>query len=466
LRVLSLVAVSAVVAFLLRRFARLPRETSSWALWLATIWYARCASRSISYWFAPRGSEGSELLAGAEGAYDVFFMVGVAGLAFSVLTKRSREVFTILAKNRLLIGLFIYMGASIAWSEMPLDSTKRYLRAIGDLIAALVIASERNPFQAFISVLRRTVIILVPLSLVLIRYFPEHGKAPSKHWEPDFWVGVATHKNTLGQLLMLVSVFLVWAWLSRERDGLKRDPFYVSFLLGYGVITGYLFYGGGHSQSSTSMLAAAAAIGLFLLLSRSRSPQSLANRLIIVGIAYFLILTPVSYGLAGESPSNAALRLLGKSTDLTGRTTLWEDCLEIGLEQPLLGAGYGGFWTREVWERVKERNLNGPEQSHNGYIEVFLHLGLFGLALFTIVILQCGFRIWRLSRAGKVEVFFCFALFLALLIHNYAEAGFPRQNHAVWFTFLTLLALVARLRETIGLLGEQAQDVPATARLT
>jgi O-antigen ligase len=202
------------------------------------------------------------------------------------------------------------------------------------------------------------------------------------------------------------------------------------------VLTLYLLNAGGHSRSSTSIMALASAIIIFWALGRwHREPRRFKTQ--FIAIAAVVIAANIgTHAFLGKSIRVAILEAQGKSADLTGRTILWEDCIKIGQRNFWLGSGYGAFWTPQVRAEIKIRNTNGPTEAHNGYIETFLNVGIVGVALFAPVILSGLLGAWRMCkehfRYGRVR----FTLLLAALIHNYAESGFPRPTHLIWFLFL------------------------------
>ena len=54
---------------------------------------------------------------------------------------------------------------------------KRWIKDLGNPIMALVILTERRPYEALGITLRRLSFLLLPLSVVFVRYFPELGRA-------------------------------------------------------------------------------------------------------------------------------------------------------------------------------------------------------------------------------------------------------------------------------------------------
>ena len=67
------------------------------------------------------------------------------------------------------------MLLSTLWSDITPIAIRRWVREVIVLVMALVIMSEANPRQALESVLRRSAYILIPFSLMLIKYYPALG---------------------------------------------------------------------------------------------------------------------------------------------------------------------------------------------------------------------------------------------------------------------------------------------------
>jgi hypothetical protein len=125
---------------------------------------------------------------------------------------------------------------------------------------------------------------------------------------------------------------------------------------------------------------------------------------------------------------------------------------------PIGGAGFETFW---VGPRVAEISskvggLTMTNESHNGYIEMYLNLGWLGLGLIALVLGQ-GYRktvsaFRRESALGALLL----AYVVTAVAFNVSEAGF-RMLSLEWF-FL-LLAIVAANR-----VSSFAETVPDPAR--
>lgn len=119
-----------------------------------------------------------------------------------------------------MLACLTYMFLSTFWSDITFIALRRWVREVVVVIMSLVIMSEANPRQALESVLRRASYILIPFSLMLIKYYPALGVEYARWSGKLMWVGMSVQKNGLGRLCMVSVLFLLWALffhLRRER---------------------------------------------------------------------------------------------------------------------------------------------------------------------------------------------------------------------------------------------------------
>lgn len=401
---------------------------TSLAIWIPTLWMMRCASRSLSYWFA---SGDLSPVSGQEGSiHDEIFLGTLIILGAIILAKRRIDWAEVIATNKWLFLFYGYMGLSIIWSEYPEVSFKRWVRTIGDLIIVLVILTEADALRAIGKVIRRCSLLLIPVSVIMVKYFPDYGRFPDKNWGPDMWIGIATHKNTLGQLLLIATIYLLW---HIAKSGLRKTSL---IQIAYLLMILYLLNGGGHSRSSTCIFLVLISIGIYFLFQHYKSaPNRLGSAVIGLFMAIcFLLLADML--LLEKSTYSFIVEAQGKDTTLTGRTDLWRDLIPLGMNKPLLGSGYSDFWSPPMMSSLKKIHTWGPGQAHNGYIDLFLNLGIVGLILFCCVFISAVVGGVRQCRSYFDYGQFRLILLIATLIHNCTESGFTRPTHLIWFAFL------------------------------
>jgi O-antigen ligase len=153
---------------------------------------------------------------------------------------------------------------------------------------------------------------------------------------------------------------------------------------------------------------------------------------------------------------------VGRDPDLTGRTNIWSVVLDAGTN-PLIGAGYETFWLGDrlqwVWERAGAVN-----EAHNGFLEVYLTLGLIGLALYCVFLVKSYVSIVAkitASNMGSLNL----ALWTVLVFYNVTESAL--RGHLMWIAFLLgAIALPARSAEQASRRLRPGSDLGSTTNTT
>ena len=407
-----------------------PGATS--ALWLPTLWMMRCGSRSIDAWIG--GSDSARL--------DPVFVGVMLLLGLIALSRRPCNWGQIFGHNSALFLFYGYLFISVLWANTLDNPAIKILRPAGDLIMALIVASEPDPRASILTVFRRTAILLIPVSIVLIRYFHNLGTMQDKHEGLDQWVGVTTHKNPLGQLCLVSILAFFWNLADAKNTGQKLSQQRITWV--YLAMSIYLMNGGGDeaSRSSTSILCLVIALALFFGFGwLRRRIQVIIRTMVLCAVALGVLALVLQF--FGSSLQAVVAGSTGKDVTLSDRTYLWQDVIRIGMENPILGSGYGGFWVPSLYSRLSPIVDNHPLEAHNGYLETFANLGGIGVGLLLIALVQAvrsGARVIRAEfEYGRLRL----VLIFMVIVMNYSEATFTVGTHLWWFSFL-VVALYAR----------------------
>ena len=95
------------------------------------------------------------------------------------------------------------------WSSVPADTLIRIVKDFGlTAVMSLVILSERNPLEAARAVYVRCACVAFPLSVLFTKY-TQFGKSYSREGFLAY-TGVTEQKNSLGAMVMVSILFLVW----------------------------------------------------------------------------------------------------------------------------------------------------------------------------------------------------------------------------------------------------------------
>ena len=415
----------------LTRLDREGKVRTSTALWVPFLWLFIGASRNVSAWlhYSP-GDSGDQYLEGSP--LDRAVLSAILALGVIVLLQRRQQVFAILRTNIPILLYFGYCGVSFLWSDFPDVSFKRWFRAMGDVVMVLIVLSEPDWLAATKRLFARLGFVLLPLSVLFIRYYPELGRTYTRGGRP-FWVGVATDKNALGMLCLVFGLAAIFRFvgLYRGEEGpRKKGP-----LIAQGVLIVLTLYLIRSADSATALSCFLLGGGLMVFTSLSRvarKPAVLHFMVVSVLVAAFSALfLHVGSGMVED---------LGRESTLTGRTTIWHYALGM-VRNPVFGTGFESFWVGPRLEKMTVSIDQSVNQAHNGYIEIFLNLGWVGVALLAGLIVT-GYRriapaVRRQTQAGSLRL----AYWLVAIAYNFTEAGFKMMN-PVWVVFLLSIAIV------------------------
>lgn len=403
----------AFVHFLLRLERKQSLGVSS-AIWIPTIWILYVSSKPLAQWikYSATTPESSPL--------DRTFTIILICLALWILSQKKFDWSLALKENPWLVVLASFMLVSILWSNIPGISLKRWIRETPTILMAFVVLTEASPRKAMESILRRSTFILIPFSLLLIKFFPEYGVEYGRWSGIQMWIGVTTQKNGLGRLCVISAFFLIWS-LVRRRQGINRSvekyqTYMEIFVL---LITIFIMRGPGGNffYSATSMYAMIMGLLSYLgLLLVRKSAKSLRFG-IVAAVVVFIIITGYLALFNGGSNAKLFTSTAGRESTLTGRTEVWAALLPIALQQPLLGRGYGGFWTPATRDAFK------ISEAHSGYLDVLLELGFVGVILLSMFLLSSSRKAQReLSRDYDWGMLWISYIIMAL-VQNLTESS-------------------------------------------
>jgi exopolysaccharide production protein ExoQ len=426
---LALLCISILVVILLRiEYKQSP--ATSYSLWLPTGWIMICGSRPVGRWF----EAGIDNKAGSP--MDQLVLTILLILALLTLYRRKIRWSTILKDNAWLILLFVYMASSVLWSDFPFVSFKRWIRVAGSLLMAALILTENRPREALESIMRRSSYVLIPFSLVLVRYFPQFGRLYGRWDGVEMWTGVATHKNSLGQLCAISLIFLFWALLLRAKSGtFFRGGSLVYADLLVSLIALFLLIGPGHgAYSATAIAVTILSIGIIYGLNRYK------NLAIFVGsnLIVLLVGSVLFYILFADAITETIADLLGRNKNLTGRATdIWPVVLDTASRNPILGVGYGAAWGlgREISARVE------VEQAHNGYLDIYLQLGMTGVVLLVAFLFSFCSAVRKEMNGNSHWGIYGISILIISLIYNNSESSFIEYTSYLW-NIMVYIAIV------------------------
>lgn len=424
------------------------RRNVSAQLWIPLIWLMIIASRPVAQWFM-QGSSMSEdaFLHGSPIDRAVLSTLMLCG----ILSLLSREIAwrNVVRSNLFVISWFVLCGLSILWSEYQGVALRRWFKSLGMIVMVLVVITERDPFEAIQTIFRRCAYVLIPLSIVLIKYYRDLGVGYTPWGGGPYYLGVTNNKNTLGRLCLTCGfVLFVGLWEQRRRgDGSMFTRATAPDMLLIAMILWLLL----KADSATALACLIAGITVYTAAGLPFVRRNL-HRLGSMTLLAVVVLVALQ---AGFDIKAMIVTSLGRDSTLTGRSVLYGDLLGL-VSSPLVGVGYDSFWLGERLNYLWDKYWWQPNEAHNGYLETYLELGVLGLTVLLMILLKA----YRNIRRSMVRQFtygrFRLACFVMILLYNLTESAF-KGLALMWLLFL-LVALEYRAPAGAELLGVDAGD--------
>lgn len=291
-----------------------------------------------------------------------------------------------------------YMVLSNLWSYSP---NRGGTWELGIFLMYAVYLKNRYNTKQFLYLFNGFMISVTVISLLHVYFFPE--KYTYVHEGVPAWMGMFGNKNTLGMAMILASATNVLVLINYKKNTWGK------FLLGIVLLVEiYALY---KSYSITSYLAAVATGLLFI-----------KNKFWPIKKYNFYLLGSIIVGLVivfGHSYVGQILATITpRDVTFSGRTIIWDVTREYFLNNPWVGHGYNGIWSRpELLETIHRLTFQNLTETHNSIMDILLQFGIIGILLLTFSFYKFGARI-----KTNEESFICFILIMSLMFIGYGES--------------------------------------------
>jgi O-antigen ligase len=246
----------------------------------------------------------------------------------------------------------------------------------------------------------------------------------------------------LGALCLVSGIFFVWDTVCRWAD--RHEPWTKRILWVNFAFIGMTLWLMKLAHSATSDVCLA--LGCLVIgAAHTQTGKDHLGLLKVLGPASFALFLILSLGF--NMTGNLA-QAIGKDPNLSDRTHMWALLLSMQTH-PLIGFGYRSFF---LGSRISTfwRGMGGDNvlETHNGYLGIYLDLGLIGLFLLCAFLIAsyrmiCK-RLEPFTPLGSLSL----TLWIMLLFYNVSEASF--ENGLLWLTFLIgALVLPERVEDRV-----------------
>jgi O-antigen ligase len=151
------------------------------------------------------------------------------------------------------------------------------------------------------------------------------------------------------------------------------------------------------TRSATVIVAGVVVVVAAIVLVALRRARTVRARRTVSAVSIVVIVL----GIVGVLVLHTqVLRLLNKSSTLTGRTDIWGEVIKLASQRPVVGWGWISYWVPGLAPfNQRVFNIGGIQylQAHDAWLDLWLQLGIIGVIVFAAFALSALVRSWILA---------------------------------------------------------------------
>ncbi|MEW5422469.1 O-antigen ligase family protein [Amorphus sp. 3PC139-8] len=395
--------------------------------------------------------------AGAEAQGDKIrqlVLMGLFGWSIVLALVRSQAAMRLVVASWPALLVLGVMTVSLLWSQFPGLTVRRamvFWIYLGIGIGTSVWITSATRYVG-IWALACGIGVIVDLSSAVV--------LPDIAWTDLGFAGLHYQKNSAGLFAFVALVFLAAGGFAS-----RTMPTRLAAFLVFGL--GLVFLMLTRSKNAIGFTVIIALVVLpMLMLARSGRNRWL---ILVALLGAFTGLMLLVLGLQGWSFWDLLGKVSGDST-FTGRNELWAAALSYIGDNPFLGRGFGAHWSvppdahpllnKYGWWSSNYDDLISYNQSHNGYLDIAVQLGVLGAVVVAVFLVSLANTIWIIFQLGArhgedpVPIYAVSCLMIGILSLNLFESTlfFPSAPLGAVF-FLVSIYLTSwrlNLKQDIG----------------
>ena len=335
-----------------------------------------------------------------------------------------RAVVAILRANAALTALATLSILSLVWSADP-SATLRHSIAFGFSTLFGIDFARRYTLREQVGLITATLWFAILVSCTVQLVYPSFV-LPATFGDTDIvdadaWIGVYAQKNIFGHVLAMAGV-LAASQITWGRKRLLRSA--AALVLCCIIVE--------KAKSQTALVVIfTTGFMLFCLLTLRFRRRTLSTLGVAIGLTASATL--ISVLLYRDSMAT----MIGRTSDLTGRTYIWALVSESISRHPLLGHGFGGYW-QSTYDSFRINDLLGwtVPSSHNVYLDITLQLGFLGIGLFVLAFATSLLRAIRTIRnRSETEARWPLVYLMMAAAYGFSESDLFSANSLYWVLF-------------------------------
>lgn len=328
-----------------------------------------------------------------------------------------------LLRHGLLLALIVAATISSVSNDLQPAPYMRLGMYVMTMLFGVWLASRRSADETLALLSKVAVWILIVHFIAL----PITGGATLDYQYPTVlgtpaYGGLFPHKNMAGSFFGLMAVF----WFAAALSPGARVGRCLLLALAY---LATVVIAGSAGPIVSAVVAALATFGALAILRARRSAP------FVFGVTGVLVVALVM----GWSD---LLAMVGRDSNLTGRTFLWSLWPRFFFEQPLFGYGYDGFFNEDssayvqLWQYLPWT----ASSFHNSYLDLAIQLGAVGSAILVLIILKATTNTLRFARTPSAYPLAPFAIMIYIIVSSMTEMYLGLHNYITcaivfWFYF-------------------------------
>jgi exopolysaccharide production protein ExoQ len=312
---------------------------------------------------------------------------------------------------------------STRWTVDSYETTRASLLLWAGHIFAFMLASKYS-LERIITLLAITLCSLVAVSLLLAVAMPSVGQMQELH--QGAWSGVWAEKQGMGiyaSHALVASLAMVW-----------RGPHYRWWWLA--IIMCAIAIIGSTSKTALMMTFLSLVFGLWLrVFYRGVLSKVVGTWVAAIGA---ILIIPIATGSV-----DIFLKVIGKSSDLTGRTDIWEAVQKVADMRPLTGWGYqaifrGGDDLTSPFQWITESTGFLPANAHSSWLDTYLQLGSVGVILLAISVIWAWAGVLISRKMSNASIAFVGATLASITFISFTETNLVAAMELQWILFIVL----------------------------
>jgi O-antigen ligase len=391
------------------------------------------------------GGANQEDVVDADYALNYILFLFIYAVTVFLLVARWKKVIYVLRKDKFIWVFMLIVVASVFWSNVPGMTLRRSITIVGPTLFGLYFAT-RYSLKQQLQLLGWMFGIAILLSFLFGVALPKYGVMGGIH--AGAWRGIYFNKNSLGKMMVPSAiVFLLLAFNTSK----NRWLIWCGFSLSVSLLL--------LSTSKSSLVTLIQLIAAFVAFRTLRWRYELMIPALVaiatVGASLSVLLT---------TNADTVLGSLGKDATLTGRTDLWPYVWEMIEKHPWLGYGYSGFWQGLNGESAYIWRATGwkPPNAHNGLLDLWLDLGLLGVAVFLFGFWTSLLKALAWARLSKTSDGLWPLIYMTFMVlANVTESTLLERNSLHWILYVAvaLSILITPEQSTNVIISSESQTV-------